>query len=105
MDVDSSAITRYGEQEGSKRGYNPTKRGRNSHHPLFAFVNDIRMVVNCWNRSGNTGSSSNCINFLEETFRTLTNKKVGLFRADSGFCSETIMKFIEDKQIAYCDVL
>ena len=59
LDVDSSVITRYGEQEGSKKGYNPAKRGRNSHHPLFAFVNDIRMVANCWNRSGNTGSSSN----------------------------------------------
>src|SRR6266536_2750915 len=47
LDVDSSVITRYGEQEGSKNGYNPTKRGRNSHHPLFAFVNDTRMVANC----------------------------------------------------------
>jgi len=101
LDVDSSVITRYGEQEGSKKGYNPNKRGRNSHHPLFAFVNDIRMVANCWNRSGNTSSSNNCINFLEETFAILRNKKVGLFRADSGFCSETILKFIEEKNIAY----
>jgi hypothetical protein len=101
LDVDSSVITRYGEQEGSKKGYNPNKRGRNSHHPLFAFVNDIRMVANCWNRSGNTSSSNNCINFLEETFAILKNKKVGLFRADSGFCSETILKFIEGKNIAY----
>jgi hypothetical protein len=101
LDVDSSVITRYGEQEGSKKGYNPTKRGRNSHHPLFAFVNDIRMVANCWNRSGNTSSSNNCINFLEETFAILKNKTVGLFRADSGFCSEKILKFIEDKDIAY----
>jgi hypothetical protein len=67
LDVDSSVITRYGEQEGSKRGYNPTKRGRNSHHPLVAFINDTRMVApdsyRDWNRSGNTGSSSNCIHF------------------------------------------
>lgn len=101
LDVDSSVITRYGEQEGSKRGYNPNKKGRNSHHPLFAFVNDIRMVANCWNRSGNTSSSNNCIHFLEETFAILKNKKVGLFRADSGFCSENILKFIEDKKIPY----
>ena len=101
LDVDSSVINLYGEQEGSKRGYNPTKRGRNSHHPLFVFVNDIRIVANCWNRSGNTGSSSNCIHFLEETFSIFKNKKVGLFMSDSGFCSETIMKFIEDKQMAY----
>jgi hypothetical protein len=101
LDVDSSVITRYGDQEGSKRGYNPTKPGRGSHHPLFAFVNDIRMVANCWNRSGNTGSSSNCIHFLEETFAILKNKTVGLFRADSGFCSSAILDFIESKNIAY----
>jgi len=101
LDVDSSVIPRYGEQEGAKKGYNPTKRGRNSHHPLFAFVNAIRRVANCWNRSGNTSSSNNCIHFLEETFAILKNKKVGLFRADSGFCCESILKFIENKKIAY----
>lgn len=101
LDVDSSIITRYGEQQGSKKGYNPKKPGRGSHHPLFAFVSDVRMVANCWNRSGNTGSSSNCIHFLEETFAILKNKTVGLFRADSGFCSESIVTFIEEKNIAY----
>ena len=101
LDVDSSVITRYGEQEGSLKGYNPTKRGRNSHHPLFAFIADVRMVANCWNRSGNTGSSSNCIHFLEETFQILQNKKIGLFRADSGFCSSAILDYIESKDIAY----
>jgi hypothetical protein len=101
LDVDSSVITRYGQQEGSKKGYNPKKPGRASHHPLFAFISDIRMVANCWNRSGDTASSSNCINFLEETFTILKNKTVGLFRADSGFCSESILKFIEGKQMAY----
>jgi Transposase DDE domain group 1 len=101
LDVDSSVITRYGEQQGSKKGYNPKKPGRGSHHPLFAFISDIRMVANCWNRSGDTASSSNCIYFLEETLALLKNKTVGLFRADSGFCSESILKFIETKEIAY----
>jgi hypothetical protein len=101
LDVDSSVITRYGEQEGSLRGYNPTKKGRNSHHPLFAFVNDLKMVANCWNRSGNTSSNSNAINFLEETFSILENKKVGLFRADSGFCTSNILDYVEEKAIPY----
>lgn len=101
LHVDSSVITRYGQQEGSKKGYNPKKPPRSSHHPLFAFINDIRMVANCWNRSEDTVSSSNCIYFLEETFPILKNKTVGLFRADSGFCSEAILKFIEDKNIPY----
>lgn len=59
------------------------------------------MVANCWNRSGNTGSSSNCIHFLEETFAILKNKTIGLFRADSGFCTSAILDFIEGKNIAY----
>lgn len=101
LDVDSSVITRYGVQEGSKVGYNPKKPGRGSHHPLFAFVNDVRMVVNCWNRSGNTASSSNAIHFLEETFGILEHRKVGLFRADSGFCSSQILDYIESKSIPY----
>lgn len=103
LDVDSSVMTRYGEQEGSKVGYNPKKKGRASHHPLFAFVADLRMVANCWLRSGDTSSANNCIQFLEETFAVLKNKTVGLFRGDSGFCSETIFAFLEkrEKEIPY----
>ncbi len=47
LDLDSTVITRYGDlQEGNHKGYNPTKRGRASHHPLFAFLGNERMVVN-----------------------------------------------------------
>jgi hypothetical protein len=38
IDIDSTVITRYGNQEGAKKGYNPKKMGRNSHHPLIAFI-------------------------------------------------------------------
>jgi len=34
LDLDSSVLTRYGDQEGAERGYNPAKPGRNAHHPL-----------------------------------------------------------------------
>jgi hypothetical protein len=34
LDIDSSVMTRYGEQEGAKKGYNPNKKGRSSHHPV-----------------------------------------------------------------------
>lgn len=45
LDVDSTVITRHGEQEGAVRGYNPNRRGRASHHPLLAFVAEARMVA------------------------------------------------------------
>ena len=40
LDLDSTVITRYGQQEGAARGYNPAEHGRVSHHPLMAFVAD-----------------------------------------------------------------
>ena len=54
LDIDSSVITRYGGREGAKKGYNPKKKGRNSHHPIIAFVNDAKMAANFWLRSGDT---------------------------------------------------
>jgi hypothetical protein len=64
LDLDSTVMTRYGTQEGSARGYNPSKRGRRSHHPLMAFVADTRMVANCWLRLGNSSSANNVHAFL-----------------------------------------
>lgn len=102
LDIDSSVITRYGQQqEGAKKGYNPTKRGRNSHHPIIAFVNDVRMVVNFWLRSGDSSSANNFIGFLEDTLARFGNKKVGLVRLDSGFCQKDIFEYIEQKALNY----
>ena len=44
VDLDSTVITRYGVQEGAAKGYNPKKPGRNSHHPMMAFIPQIKMV-------------------------------------------------------------
>lgn len=36
LDINSTVVTRYGQlQEGAKRGFNPNKRGRKSHHPNY----------------------------------------------------------------------
>lgn len=102
VDLDSSVITRYGEQEGAKKGYNPKKPGRNSHHPLIAFIEQTRMVANAWMRSGDTADLSNYENFLNETFdEILKDKKVGLVRADSGFYSQEFLKWFEKRDLNY----
>jgi len=101
LDFDSSVITRYGHQEGSKKGYNPHKPGRASHHPLIAFVSDVKLVANMWLRSGNTGSSHNFLSFLEDTLAKLKHKTVSLVRLDSGFHSKEIFDYLEQKQLAY----
>lgn len=101
LDIDSSVITRYGEQEGAKKGYNPKKKGRNSHHPIIAFVNDVKLVANFWLRSGNTSSAHNFVGFLEETLANFGDKKVGLVRLDSGFFQKDIIDYLEAKELQY----
>lgn len=106
VDFDSTVLTRYGDQQGSVKGYNPNKRGRNSHHPLLAFVGQTRMVANAWLRPGNTAASSSCKAFMQETFDgALKGKKVGLVRADSGFYTEELLDYLEGKKLNYVMVV
>ena len=101
LDIDSSIMTRYGNQEGAKKGYNPNKRGRSSHHPLIAFIADVKLVANMWLRSGDTSSANNFLGFLEDTLSKLGNKNVSLIRLDSGFCQAAIFEYLENKTLDY----
>jgi hypothetical protein len=77
LDVDSTVLTRWGNQiEGGAKGYNPKNKGRASHHPLLAFVADWRLVANFWLRPGNTASSNNIESFLASTLHKLGHTKV-----------------------------
>jgi hypothetical protein len=95
LDLDSTVMTRYGDQEGAAVGYNPSKRGRKSHHPLMAFVSECRMVANVWLRPGNTSAANNVFSFLSETLSHLEGKVIGLLRADSGFHAKRIFEWLE----------
>jgi hypothetical protein len=101
LDLDSTVMTRYGRQEGSAKGYNPSKRGRVSQHPLMAFVSETRMIANCWLRPGNTSSANNVQGFLINTRERLGNKHIGLIRADSGFCDNAFLEHLEEENLHY----
>ena len=101
LDLDSTVMTRYGSQEGAVRGYNPTKPGRPSHHPLMAFVADTRMIANCWLRPGNTQSAHNVRAFLDNTLDRLGRKRVALLRADSGFSDQVFLQDLEQKKLSH----
>jgi hypothetical protein len=96
LDIDSSVLIRYGDQQGAETGYNRIKPGRKSQHPLIAFIHECKMVCNYWNRSGKAYTSNNMLAFLNATLNILEGKKIGLLRADSGFCSDEIFKQLED---------
>ena len=102
VDLDSSVFERYGEQEGSKKGYNPRKPGRPSHHPIFAVAAGAKWVLHLWLRGGDTVSASRAVDFIRET---LNNKPQWLnisdVRADSGFFSGKVFDFLEEVHIPY----
>jgi len=101
LDLDSTVMTRHGTQEGAVRGYNPTKPGRPSHHPLMAFVSDTRMIANCWLRPGSTQSAHNVRAFLDDTLDRLGGKRVALLRADSGFSDQAFLRDCEQKKLSH----
>ena len=101
VDLDSSVITRYGKQEGSVVGYNPKKPGRASHHPIMAFIADLRMVAHSWLRPGNAGSSNGAKTFLSETMDILGKHRIGLLRADAGFFDGEFLTYLESKILLY----
>ena len=101
LDFDSTVIVREGNQEGAVNRYNPKRPVRPSHHPLQAFISDMRMIANYWLRPRNTSSSTNYIAFLEDTLSRLGNKRVGLVRMDSGFFAKDILDCLENRKLHY----
>ncbi len=101
LDLDSTVMTRYGKQEGSRRGYNPRKPGRASHHPLMAFIADVRRVANFWLRPGDTHTANGAEAFLDSTLDRLGDKRVALVRADSGFGSNRFLEGLETRHLHY----
>ena len=102
LTFDSSVLERYGKQEGVQRGYNPNKKGRGSHNPLFAFLNKSKYVVNLWNRPGNAASCNNIIGFFESTWHRLNSLiKINGIIADSGFYLLKFIQTIETKGLKY----
>jgi hypothetical protein len=65
VDIFSSVITRYDHQEHAVKEYNPAKRGRKSHHPIMAFSEEHKMVINVWMITGDSHSTTDAQAFMK----------------------------------------
>lgn len=97
-DWDSTVQTKYGHQEGAKVGYNPTKRGRKSYHPLLATVGGTRLCLYYRWRPGDEATASEWVEAMEECIDMMGSKSKSLWlnRGDIGFASEGIMNWHEN---------
>jgi hypothetical protein len=101
LDLDSTVETVYGDQTGAAKGTNPHKPGRKSYHPLLAFEGQTRLNLNATLRPGNTHSSTDAADFLQQTFELLGDRKVKYARFDKGFGGEDFYSLWESKGIGY----
>jgi hypothetical protein len=101
IDIDSTVITRYGEQQGASVGYNPKKHGRPSHHPIMAFCAELNMVVDAWMREGKSHDSAGMDCFVLHVLEIVSKERIGLMRLDRGFYDHKIMHDLEDHDVDY----
>ncbi|MGH9353090.1 MAG: transposase, partial [Terriglobia bacterium] len=102
LNLDSTVFERYGKQEGVKKGYNPRKPGRGSHHPLLAVLGEAQFILHGWLRSGNTASGRGAVEFLKEALAKLENRGwIRVVRADSGFFDQELLGYLEEQKLSY----
>jgi hypothetical protein len=102
LDLDSTVFCREGNQEGARKGFNPRRKGRNSHHPLLAVLAEAQFVLHGWLRSGNTGAARGVIPFLQEALALLPEGTwIRTVRADSGFFDGGLLDFLEQRTLPY----
>jgi Transposase DDE domain group 1 len=102
LDLDSTVFERYGRQEGARKGYNPKKPGRASHHPLLAVLGEAHFILHGWLRSGNTRADTGVVEFLKEALAKLGGRtRIRRVRADAGFFAEELLRYLECQNLPY----
>ena len=96
LDADSTVKSVCGNQEGAAKGFNTTKKGGKSYHPLLVFVSQMKLLYHTWFRTGLACTGSGISDFLKEVKTSLpeTIDKV-FFRVDSGFFSGELFDLLE----------
>src|SRR5881397_4146303 len=86
FDLDSTVLVVYGKQQGAEVGYNPTKRGRRSYHPLLCFEGRTKDFWHGELRPGNVHTASGTLDLLKACFAKIPSEiKSVIIRADKGF--------------------
>ena len=101
LDMDSTVITVYGNQERSEIGYNPHKKGRPSYNLKAGFINEKEMVAFRLD-PGNTVSLSGFESFLDQALSNVPDTaRVKTLRLDKGYYSGGNLSLLEEKGLAY----
>src|SRR5665647_1845471 len=102
IDIDSSVINVEGYQEGATKGYNPKKLGNRCYNIQFAFCDELKAYITGFVRSGNTYTANGAAEMIKEIVANIKTDALDiLFRMDSGYFDEEIIKTIESLGCKY----
>jgi hypothetical protein len=96
IDIGSSVVNVEGHQEGTAKGYNPENLGNPCYNIQFAFCDELKAYITGFMRSGNTYTANGAAEMIKEIVANIkTDELEILFRMDSGYFDEDIIKTIE----------
>ena len=97
IDCDSTADMVYGHQEGAEKGYNTTKKGALSYHPLLAFCMESKEILQGWFRCGSAYTSNGVVEFMKQLAAHLPPQLRLVFRGDSGFFVGALFDWLDER--------
>jgi len=105
FDLDSTVLTVYGKQENALIGYNSTKKGRPSYHPLLCFEGITRDFWHGELRPGDAHTSVGIVDLLKDSFMKLPSTvRVKIIRGDKGFYDHKTIEYLESKKAFFAIV-
>lgn len=105
FDLDSTVLTLYGKQEMARIGYNPSKRGRPSYHPLLCFNGITKDFWHGELRPGDVHTSTGTVELLKDSFTKIPHavKRI-VVRADKGFYDHKTIEYLQRRKASFAIV-
>ena len=102
LNVDSTVLVVYGQQEQARIGYNPQKRGRPSYHPLLCFEGQSRDFWYGELRPGDAHTASGAQALLAACFAKVPpGVRSVIVRGDKGFYDHKLLEQIEAQRAGF----
>jgi hypothetical protein len=105
FDLDSTALTVFGHQEGAEVGYNPRYRGKRSYDPLLCVEANSSFMWDVELRHGDAGTWAGSEELLACCFHSMPSDIRELrVRADAGFGYGPVLEMLEARPAQYAVV-
>lgn len=105
LDLDSTVVTVFGNQEGAAVGYNPRYRGKRSYDPLLCLEANSAFLWDTELRPGNAGTWAGSVELLASCFLAIPSDIRELrVRADAGFGFHPVLEMLETRAAQYAVV-